>query len=162
MIYLLRSSFTPEIENQLERENLMKKSTILLLTAILILSFSACAGPDSPAESASGTADTVSSDDPEEETTERVKITMDYKGEDQLEERDVLAFTELDQRAVMGIATSNSDVRTLNIPPGNYVLLSSTLGALEFKIEEDDQQIIVHADYESGKLSIEKKNEENN
>lgn len=162
MIYLLRSSFTPEIENQLERENLMKKSTILLLTAILILSFSACAGPDSPAESASGTADTVSSDDPEEETTERVKITMDYKGEDQLEERDVLAFTELDKRAVMGIATSNSDVRTLNIPPGNYVLLSSTLGALEFKIEEDDQEIIVHADYESGKLSIEKKNEENN
>ena len=48
MIYLLRSSFTPEIENQLERENLMKKPTILLLTAILILSFSACAGPDSP------------------------------------------------------------------------------------------------------------------
>ena len=95
----------------------MKKPTILLLTATLILSFSACAGPDSPAESASGTADTVSSDDPEEETTERVKITMDYKGEDQLEERDVLAFTELDQRAVMGIATSNSDVRTLNIPP---------------------------------------------
>ena len=140
----------------------MKKPTILLLTATLILSFSACAGPDSPEESASGTADTVSSDDPEEETTERVKITMDYKGEDQLEERDVLAFTELDQRAVMGIATSNSDVRTLNIPPGNYVLLSSTLGALEFKIEEDDQEIIVHADYESGKLSIEKKNEENN
>ena len=65
----------------------MKKSTLLLLTAILILSFSACAGPDSPAESASGTADTVSS---------------------------------------------------------------------------DNQEIIVHADYESGKLSIEKKNEENN
>ena len=140
----------------------MKKPTILLLTAILILSFSACAGPDSrrnlPPEQPIPFRPMIR----RRETTERVKITMDYKGEDQLEERDVLAFTELDKRAVMGIATSNSDVRTLNIPPGNYVLLSRTLGALEFKIEEDDQEIIVHADYESGKLSIEKKNEENN
>lgn len=140
----------------------MKKPTILLLTATLILSFSACAGPDSPEESASETADTVSSDEPEENTVEQVKITMDYKGEDQLEERDIFAFTESEKWEIWGVAATNRDVKTLTVPPGSYVLTSEYFEPVEFEIEEDDQEIIVHADYESGKLSIEKKNEENN
>lgn len=88
------------------------------------------------------------------EESEKSTIILDYQGTEALgEDRDVIAFTELDKKEVMGIATSDSDDNDLNIPAGNYVILSEHLGSKEVQIEEG-LDYTVTANYTTNELSI--------
>ena len=87
------------------------------------------------------------------EETEKSTIILDYQGTETLREEDVLTFTDIDKKAIMGIAATDSEDKDLKIPAGNYVITSDYLEAKEVQIEEG-LDYTVTANYTTNELSI--------
>ena len=93
---------------------------------------------------------------PEEmiEESEKSTIILNYQGIESLgDDKDVIAFTEVNKKEVIGIATTDSEDNELDISPGNYVILSEHLGSKEEQIKEGlDYTLTV--DYTANELSL--------
>ena len=87
------------------------------------------------------------------EESEKSTIILDYQGTETLREEDVLTFTDIDKKAIMGIAATDSEDKDLKIPAGNYVITSDYLEAKEVQIEEG-LDYTVTANYTTNELSI--------
>ena len=87
------------------------------------------------------------------EESEKSTIILDYQGRETLREEDVLTFTDIDKKAIMGIAATDSEDKDLKIPAGNYVITSDYLEAKEVQIEEG-LDYTVTANYTTNELSI--------
>lgn len=88
---------------------------------------------------------------------EKATIELNYQGLETLEESDLLTFTKLDTKEMMGIATTDSDKKELQLPPGEYGVLSDYLEYQEFEIKSADQKFEIQADYDNKVLNIEEK-----
>ena len=87
------------------------------------------------------------------EESEKSTIILDYQGTETLREEDVLTFTDIDKKAIMGIAATDSEDKDLKIPAGNYVITSDYLEAKEVQIEEGIDYTVT-ANYTTHELSI--------
>lgn len=93
------------------------------------------------------------------EESEQASIEVDFENTNILTDRDILGFTTLDTNEILGAVKTNSDIREISLPVGEYYITSDYLEATEFKVENKDQEFVVHADYATKELKVTEKTE---
>lgn len=87
---------------------------------------------------------------------EKSTLNLEYEGVETIPESDLLTFTKLDTNEMLGIATTDSEDRKLQLPPGEYGVLSDYLEYQEFSIEKGNQSYELHADYTTRQVTVQK------
>lgn len=87
-----------------------------------------------------------------DETT--ATVNLDYLGLENLPERDIITFTNLDSKKISAIASTDNEKRYINISPGNYAVTSNYLETTQFEITDSQEEWTVEANYNSQEFKI--------
>lgn len=96
------------------------------------------------------------------EESETASIEVDFENTSVLTDRDILGFTTIDTNEILGAVKTNSDIREISLPVGEYYVTSDYLEPTEFEVENKDQEFVVHADYATKELKVVEKTDMKN
>lgn len=141
-----------------------RKTAFIILTMVFMMILTSCAKTqdmtNEDQKSTNRKSETTAEDTemPIKEITEDedAQILMDYEGEEQLEERDVLSFIFPETAEIMGIVATDKEKKTLSLPSGHeYEIISNYCDTQTFTIEDPDQEFIVHVNYNTNEIQVE-------
>ena len=97
----------------------------------------------------------VSSENKIEEIQEQSKINITYNGSNLIDEKDTIVLIRDENVIADAINIKENDTNNYNFvtTPGNYKLISDSLGIIEIELNEQEE-IEVYLDYETKTINI--------